>query len=547
MKKHLPILFFIVIALGIGCQKELSFENGNTPAHGSLQSDVSGDCLPKTVNGIYAANSTLVSTNNTMSVQVNVTRSGSYTIYTDTVNGFYFRVSSIFTTLGTNNVTLRGYGTPFAAGVSNFVVFFDSSQCDVAVTVLPAGSGPATFTLVGTGGACSSSTVYGSYGVGVPLTGSDSVKLNVNVTAIGLWSVATTTVNGMSFSGTGQFTATGNQTITLVGTGTPTTAGSNTVPVTAGSSNCSFTVVVGGAALGTVSCGTAVVHGLYYSGFALTPDDSVVISVTVTTPGVYYIHTDTVAGVYFSASGTFPANGTFNLTLQGAGNPTSYGTKTYTVKFGTSTCTFNVNIMSGDYYPRTTGSNWSYEFNDVSTDSLLVNVISNTLSAYGNTYNIFMQNDGTTVDTSGYYRKSSGDYFQYLNWATIGFTNNDWEEYTILKDNVASGTSWFSAAFSNMIGTTAVQYKMKDSIDQKDVPITLTTSAGTTTYQNVIVIKEKFFLNVLGTYVDATSVFGYTKSYYARGIGLIQAEYYNAGNLTSTPDNWQKMRRYVVN
>ncbi len=546
MKKHLPILFVVVIALGIGCQKELSFENGSTPAHGTLQADGTGDCLPKTINGIYAANSPLVSANNTMSVQVNVTRTGSYTIYTDTVNGFYFRVSSIFTTLGANNVTLRGYGTPFAAGISNFVVFFDSSQCDIAVTVLPAGSGPASFTLVGSGGSCSSATVYGSYGVGVPLATSDSVKLNVNVTAIGLWSVATTTVNGMIFAGSGQFTATGAQTITLIGTGTPTTAGTNTIPVTAGTSNCSFTVTVGSAAAGTVNCSSAVVSGYYYSGYALTTDDSVVISVTVTTPGVYFITTDTVAGVYFSASGTFAVNGTFNLTLHGGGTPTSYGTKTFTVKFGTSTCTFMVTILSGDYFPRTANSNWSYEFNSVSTDSLLINVISATLSAYANTYNIFMQNDGTAVDSSGYYRKSGGDYFQYLNWQTIGFDNVDWEEYTFLKDNVASGTSWFSAAFSNSLGGQPLQYKVKDSIDQKDVSITVTSSAGAVTYQNVIVVKEKFFVNVFGSYVDATSIFGYTKSYYARGIGLIQAEYYQPGNTGTTPDNTQIMRRYQV-
>src|SRR6185436_16318778 len=100
------------------------------------QSDVTGDCLPKTVNGTYVATTALVPATNTISVQVNVLKTGTYEIGTDTVNGYYFRAASTFTTLGATTVTLRGNGTPFAPGVNNFVVSFDSTFCDIQVTVL---------------------------------------------------------------------------------------------------------------------------------------------------------------------------------------------------------------------------------------------------------------------------------------------------------------------------------------------------------------------------------------------------------------------------
>src|SRR5689334_12745304 len=166
MKKHVFYWLAMVIVLAQGCKKEESFEVGNTPSEGSLQSDVSGDCLPKTVNGVYVATTPLVPATNTITIQVNVTRTGTYLITTDTINGYYFRATGTFTTLGNNNVTLRSNGTPFTDGIDNFVVSYNGTICDIAVTVLPAGSGgPAVFTLVsgGTPVNCASAVVSGTY------------------------------------------------------------------------------------------------------------------------------------------------------------------------------------------------------------------------------------------------------------------------------------------------------------------------------------------------------------------------------------------------
>lgn len=74
---------------------------------------------------------------------------------------------------------------------------------------------------------CSSATANGSYTIGTALTNANTITVEANVTELGVdntWSISTSTVNGYSFSGSGEFTATGMQTIALNGSGTPTAA-----------------------------------------------------------------------------------------------------------------------------------------------------------------------------------------------------------------------------------------------------------------------------------------------------------------------------------
>src|SRR5687767_10300652 len=250
MRKQIIYLLSFLLLI-YSCQKEISIEIGGT-GDGTLQSDASGDCLPMTVNGAFVATTPLVATTNTITVDVNVTTTGTYTVYTDTVNGYFFNGIGTFTTLGMNTVTLRGSGTPFAAGVDNFIVHFKNSTCDIQVTVLPAGTGAAVFTLEGSPNACTGAVVNGSYAVGTALNATNTATISVNVTTVGTYNIATTATNGMTFSKAGAFATTGVQTVTLNGSGTPTTSGSITIPVTVGASNCTFTVTVGNNAVGTL-------------------------------------------------------------------------------------------------------------------------------------------------------------------------------------------------------------------------------------------------------------------------------------------------------
>lgn len=553
MKRNIIFLLILGIVVIIGCQKELSFEGPNTPAEGSLLSDATGDCLPKTVNGTYAAGVALVPASNTITVNVNVTQTGTYAITTDTVNGYYFSASGIFTAPGNNTVTLRGNGTPFANGVNNFVVSFDSTFCDIQVTVSSPGAG----TLAGSPNACAPITVNGTYSPGVALTTTNTAVVQVNVTTAGAISITTDTVAGIWFTYAGVLPVGNGQNVTLQAQGNipaATTTGPKTFTVKLGTSQCTFVVNMAGPAAGTVDCSGVSFAGTFTAGTAMTAANNAQISVTVTTPGAYSITTDTVNGVWFNASGTFAAATTTPVTLIANGTPVNSGPFTFTVKWGTSTCTFVCNFspaLSNDYFPRTTNSNWSYEIDDDANDSLYRVAIAPTKTVLTDVYNIFMANDGTGLDSSGYYRRNTatGEYFEWFDAGSyLGYDNPLWASYIFLKDNVPVGNTWNSQSFDGVATLpppTSFSIRFKYSISQKDVPISFTTSTGTMNFTNVIVVEERFemFSTATSSWIDMTSQIGSGKAYYARGIGLIK---YEVLGPTGVVDAQQELRRYQV-
>lgn len=553
-------LAIIGLFLLLSCEKETSFEGSNSPAEGSLRAAVTGDCSPKTVNGTYVAGTALVPSVNTITCEVNVTKTGPYTITTDTINGYFFRANGVFTSLGNNSVTLRGNGSPFSAGVNNFIVSFDSTSCDIQVTVQGSGGGGggnnAVFSLVsgGTPSNCASAVVNGTYVQNTALTAGNTVTIAVNVTTVGSYSISATG-GGMTFSGAGSFANTGTQNITLTGSGTPTNSGANTITFAAPNSSCSFTVNVtpggGGNAVGTLagapgSCAPITVNGFYVASTAVAASNTVGVTVNVTTAGNYNITTNTVDGLSFSSSGSLSVGNNQVINLNASGTPTSAGNKSFTVTFGSSSCTFTVQVLPNDYFPRSAGSNWSYEFDDAANDSLHRVVLTQTLTAQNNSFQIFMSKEGTVLDSSGYYRRSAGDYFEYFDGGGFfGFDAPFWGQYIMVKDNVAVNNVWKSNGFSGTSGGNSFNIRFSMKLLQKDVPITINSSRGSTTYNNVIVVEEKFELevtpNVWQDITDAIDFYG--KAYYARGVGLIQ---YEALNKNGVVQNKQELRRFQI-
>jgi hypothetical protein len=303
-----------------------------------------GACTVANVNGNYGLGTALTGSN-TVTVQVNVTTAGTYTITTNTVGGMTFSKSGAFTATGVQTVTLIGTGTPTTAGANNFTV--GTNGCTFSVTV----TGPAVYTFSGEPGACTVATVNGTYGVGIALSASNTVTVQVNVTTIGTYTITTNTVGGMTFSKSGSFTATGIQTVILSGAGTPATSGANNFTV--GTNGCTFSVTVIGPAVYTFSgapgaCTVATINGSYGVGVALTASNTVTVQVNVTTIGTYTITTNTVGGMTFSKSGAFTATGIQTVILSGAGNPTISGANNFTV--GTNGCTFSVTVAGPAVY-----------------------------------------------------------------------------------------------------------------------------------------------------------------------------------------------------
>ncbi|MCG2617029.1 hypothetical protein LZZ85_22225 [Terrimonas sp. NA20] len=243
--KKLCGLFLTALILLYSCQKESSFENGaGLSAEGSLQADGTGDCLPKNVLGIYEAGTELIATDNVIEVQVDVEKTGPYFIKTDTVNGYSFSARGNFSATGLTTVTLQGSGTPEFDGIDNFLVVFDSTECIVPVSVLPAGGAvPAEMTFTGVPGTCMDYIVNGDYVVNTALGATNTVDVKVNVTVAGTYTITTQASNGMTFTSSGTI-LTGVHLINLKGSGTPAVASLTTIPVTYDGANCSFDINV---------------------------------------------------------------------------------------------------------------------------------------------------------------------------------------------------------------------------------------------------------------------------------------------------------------
>ena len=243
--KHLFsfLLLFILINFLTACQKELNFEPvpaTNGQAVGTLKS-TAGTCLPSTVNGSFTKDSVLKASN-FIQVNADITAIGTYIIKSDTIAGFYFSGSGTISSTGNNVINLSGSGTPTATGIKTFTITFGTSICKIDVNVVAGVAPTAAYIFT-----CASTT----FGTGVYTAGSavgpqHTVSLNVVVTIAGPWSVTVAAVNGVSFSGSGTFTATGNAQVTLTASGTPVAASppAYVYTVMTPTSSCAFSITV---------------------------------------------------------------------------------------------------------------------------------------------------------------------------------------------------------------------------------------------------------------------------------------------------------------
>ena len=91
------------------------------------------DCSAALVNGNYFGDSAVNSTNN-ISIPVTVSSVGSYYIATDSVNGIIFQSSGIFTTKGSQTITLAASGKPKFTGTYNYIIAKDTTTCFKTIT-----------------------------------------------------------------------------------------------------------------------------------------------------------------------------------------------------------------------------------------------------------------------------------------------------------------------------------------------------------------------------------------------------------------------------
>lgn len=401
-------------------------------------------------------------------------------------------------------------------------------------------------------GNCLGAVISGAYYTDTTIKSSNYADVSVQVDTAGAYDISTDTVNGYYFKASGTFTGTGVQVIRLVGGGKPLAAGTNIFTVSYNGTFCQFTVIVtaapppaGGSAAFTIDCTGATPAGTYAAGTALTAANTITLNVNVTTIGTWSVTTaPAVNGITFSGTGTFTTTGAQTIVLTGSGAPTAAGTNSYTVTGATATCTFQVTVTPAappDYFPRTIGSNWSYQIDGDPLDSVLVKVMPNTHSALGNTYNIFMSTYDASAgfDSLGYYRRAGADYFEWgdISW---GILDNPFRaEYIFLKDNQTATHAWssieFSGPYTDGTNTFNVTLRWDMTILQQNTNVTV----NGTPYANVIVVKQEF-KQIAGT--NSQLIF-YMENYFARDKGLIKQDFFDG---TGSPLYDQDVRRLVI-
>jgi hypothetical protein len=308
--------------------------------------DYALNCSSVTKEGVYNIGLPLT-TSNKITLSVNVTNIGFWSISTNTINGYSFTGAGKFTTTGLQSVELLGTGTPLASQTDSFVITSNAktvsgASCSgILVTV-----SPVSYTIN-----CAEATPTGTYMQASPLNTANTIVLPVNVTATGKTTITTGTQNGMTFSsGLIDLSALGTQQVILNATGTPLTPGNTVLTITGSpgaSSSCTVSLTVAPQPIAyTINCGSITTTGSYLPGAAMTSGNTMVVPVNVTAVGDYNLSTNTVNGISFSKTGTFTSTGEQSVIMFAAGTAGVGGTFSYNITSNSISpaCTANVTV-----------------------------------------------------------------------------------------------------------------------------------------------------------------------------------------------------------
>lgn len=305
----------------VSCVTEIFVEKANV--------DYAVSCANINSEGSYLIGIPL-SASNKLAVRVNVTNIGFWSMKTNTVNGFSFSATGVFTKTGEQTIELLGTGTPISSGVNNF-----NLSSNAATIAGSSCSGiPVLVKEVEYSINCTSATQNGIYMQDTALGAGNTISLPINVIATGQTTINSTSANGISFtSGVINLSTLGQQTVILTGSGSPISGGiiDFVISGTSGTTEtCIIKVTISEQPVSySINCSGIITSGTFAPGIAMTSTNTMTVPVIVNYPGAYTISTNIVNGINFTATGTFTAKGSQNVVMTATGTPATGGSFTY--------------------------------------------------------------------------------------------------------------------------------------------------------------------------------------------------------------------------
>ena len=210
------------------------------------QADTSKAILDSTnapgLTGEYTQNE-LLNGANYLTLILDVQKTGPFTISSPKINGMEFAASGLFVHTGLTAVRVAVVGTPLVVGTTVIPVNLNGGQVYVShIPVVASSIALAEYFLITGGSTCSSYNANGVYETGSLMAIGNNIEVFVNVTHIGTYTFSTQTVNGIRFTGSGNFTQTGKQLLKLDCVGTPQAAGNTIIPFVMNNITCNFVV-----------------------------------------------------------------------------------------------------------------------------------------------------------------------------------------------------------------------------------------------------------------------------------------------------------------
>jgi len=205
------------------------------------------------------------------------------------------------------------------------------------------------------------------------------------------------------------------------------------------------------------------------------------------------------------------------------------GTVTVT-KGGCTKVLVDFTAPTGDYFPVTTNSNWTYQHQGSTADDTLLVTSKGTQKPFGGkSYYIFSNNYGGNGSDSSYYRKDPGLYYEYFPADTSSGMASGLE-HVFLKDNVSAGTVWstnFSATVNIGGKDTVLNGIVRDTLAQK---LSTFTIGALPVFNDVLEVHTGYFVTLPAPLGNA-QIYS-NKQWFARGVGLIKYYQFDA---TTTP------------